>query len=154
MMLDYVRNRQQRLVDLSQIGTKQLLRPAMGLAALLMVSLAFAGSANGEVRGETRSGASEGEMVRLAEILGAVHHLREVCNANEGQLWRSKMQDLLRHEKPVPDMKELMVARFNRAYHQHRLAYPRCTGQARADAARFLDEGSGLTQRLAARTRG
>ncbi|AWY99860.1 MAG: TIGR02301 family protein [Rhodobiaceae bacterium] len=150
MMLDYVRNRQQRLVDLSQIGTKQLMRPAMGLAALLMVSLAFAGSANGE----TRSGASEGEMVRLAEILGAVHHLREVCNANEGQLWRSKMQDLLRHEKPSTDMKELMVARFNRAYHQHRLAYPRCTGQARTDAARFLDEGSGLAQRLAARTRG
>lgn len=150
MMLDYVRNRQQRLVDLSQIGTKQLMRPAMGLAALLMVSLAFAGSANGE----TRSGASEGEMVRLAEILGAVHHLREVCNANEGQLWRSKMQDLLRHEKPSDDMKELMVARFNRAYHQHRLAYPRCTGQARTDAARFLDEGSGLAQRLAARTRG
>ncbi len=150
MMLDYVRNRQQRLVDLSQIGTKTLMRPAMGLAALLMVSLAFSGSANGE----SRSGASEGELVRLSEILGAVHHLREVCNANEGQLWRSKMQDLLRHEKPSADTKELMVARFNRAYHQHRLAYPRCTGQARSDAARFLDEGSGLAQRLAARTRG
>ena len=59
--------------------------------ALVMVSLALAGTANGE----TRSGASEGEMVRLSEILGAIHHLREVCNANEGQLWRSKMQDLL-----------------------------------------------------------
>jgi len=149
-MLDYVRNRQQRLLDVSQFGTKTVARPAMGLAALLIVYLIFAGTAFGE----GRSGASEGELVRLSEILGAVHHLREVCNANEGQLWRMKMQDLLKHEKPSPDMKELMVARFNRAYHQHRQAYPRCTGQARTDAARFLDEGSGLAQRLAARTRG
>ena len=150
MMLDYVRNRQQRLVNVSHFGTKTLVRPAMGLTALLLVSLVSLSTAFGE----SRSGASEGELVRLSEILGAVHHLREVCNANEGQLWRMKMQDLLKHEKPSADMKELMVARFNRAYHQHRQAYPRCTGQARTDAARFLDEGSGLAQRLAARTRG
>ena len=150
MMLDYVRNRQQSLVDLSAFGTRTLARPIVGFLALFLVLFALSQS----VLGAGRSSASDEDLIRLSEILGAVHHLREVCNAHEGQLWRMKMQELLKLEKPSGDVKEVMVAHFNRTYHQHRLAYPRCTGQARTDVTRFLDEGAALADRLAARTRG
>jgi uncharacterized protein (TIGR02301 family) len=150
MMLDYVRNRQQNLVDLSSCGTKSLARPFLGLFVLFLMF----GVLSQAAIGAGRSSASETDLVRLSEILGAVHHLREVCNANEGQLWRMKMQELLKLEAPANDLKELMIARFNRTYHQHRLAYPRCTGQARTDISRFLDEGAALSQLLAAKSRG
>lgn len=150
MMLDFARNRQQSLVDLSAFGTKAVRRPLLALAVLLTLVLAFAPTAHGAGRGP----GSEAELTRLSEILGAVHHLRQVCNANEGQLWRMKMQELLKLEHPDANLKELMVSRFNRAYHQHRLAYSRCTGQARADLVRFLDEGAALTERLAAGANG
>ena len=150
MMLDYVRNRQQSLVDLSAFGTHALVRPVVGVFALCLVLFALSQAA----LGAGRSSASDEDLIRLSEILGAVHHLREVCNANEGQLWRMKMQELLKLEKPGSDVKDVMVAHFNRTYHQHRLAYSRCTGQARTDVTRFLDEGAALTDRLAARTRG
>ena len=126
------------------------MRSILGGLAVLLTLLLLTPTA----MGAGRSNASEEDLVRLSEILGAVHHLREVCNANEGQLWRGKMQALLRLEDPDAALKELLIARFNRAYHQHRLAYSRCTGQARADAARLLDEGAALTDRLAAGSRG
>ncbi len=34
-------------------------------------------------------------LLRLSEILGAVHYLRELCGANEGQYWRDRMRDLM-----------------------------------------------------------
>jgi len=150
MMLDYVRNRQQNWVDLSTFGTRPLLRPALVLFVFFLTFSALSQTAFGA----GRSSASDRDLVRLSEILGAVHHLREVCNANEGQLWRLKMQELIRLEQPDENLKELMVARFNRTYHQHRLAYSRCTGLARTDIARFLDEGAALTEMLAAKSQG
>lgn len=133
---------------LFHLGTpvRRHLRASAFVAALLAVVLV----ADAHARSE--SGSADNNLVRLAEILGAVHHLREVCGANEGQLWRGKMQELLRLERPDDNLKELMVSRFNRAYHQHRQAYPRCTVQARSDIDRFLDEGAGLSGRLAAQT--
>ncbi|MBG51623.1 MAG: TIGR02301 family protein [Rhodobiaceae bacterium] len=150
MIIDYVRNRQQKLINLSSIGTIELGRAILAGAAVLLTLLVLMPAA----MGATRSTASEADLVRLSEILGAVHHIREVCNANEGQLWRGKMQELLKLEAPDAALKELLIARFNRAYHQYRLAYTRCTGQARTDATRLLDEGAALTERLAARIRG
>ncbi len=37
-------------------------------------------------------------LFRLSEILGAVHYLRELCGADEGQLWRQRMSELLQAE--------------------------------------------------------
>ena len=42
----------------------------------------------------------DGDLVRLAEILGALHYLRNVCGANEGQKWRNQMQALIDAEIP------------------------------------------------------
>ena len=33
-------------------------------------------------------------LLRLSEILGAVHYLRELCGANDGQAWRDRMREL------------------------------------------------------------
>ena len=37
----------------------------------------------------------DGSLQRLAEILGALHYLRGICGANEGQKWRNEMQALI-----------------------------------------------------------
>ncbi|RPI39238.1 MAG: TIGR02301 family protein, partial [Hyphomicrobiaceae bacterium] len=38
------------------------------------------------------------KLLRLSEILGAVHYLRELCGNNDGQLWRDRMKDLMNAE--------------------------------------------------------
>ena len=35
------------------------------------------------------------KLMRISEILGAVHYLRELCGANEGQTWRDRMRELV-----------------------------------------------------------
>ena len=43
----------------------------------------------------------ENDLARLSEILGALHYLRALCGANEGQKWRAEMQALVEAEAPA-----------------------------------------------------
>src|SRR2546423_8257254 len=58
----------------------------------------------------------DGTLQRLAEILGALHYLRALCGANEGQKWRNEVQALIEAEAPAGDRRARMVASFNRGY--------------------------------------
>ena len=41
----------------------------------------------------------DGGLVRLSEILGSMHYLRELCGASEGTLWRDQMQGVIDAEQ-------------------------------------------------------
>ena len=91
----------------------------------------------------------ERNLLRLSQILGAIHHLREVCNANEGQLWRKKMVELLETEAPTPQRRTLLVDQFNQGYRGHQLAFPTCTKKATARVRKFVKEGAALATKIA-----
>ena len=42
-------------------------------------------------RAEVAAAPFDGNLQRLAEILGALHYLRNICGANEGLKWRNEM---------------------------------------------------------------
>ena len=42
----------------------------------------------------------DGDLQRLAEILGTLHYLRGICGTNEGAKWRNEMQALIDAETP------------------------------------------------------
>src|SRR5690349_25160184 len=65
----------------------------------------------------------EPDLMRLAEILGALQYLRTLCGANEGQKWREQMQALLDAEASTADRKNRMVANFNRGYRSFQQSY-------------------------------
>ncbi|HXW29778.1 MAG TPA: TIGR02301 family protein, partial [Xanthobacteraceae bacterium] len=69
----------------------------------------------------------QGELERLAEILGALHHLRSICGANEGQTWRNEMQALIEAETPNGERRNQLVASFNRGYRGFQQSYHTCT---------------------------
>src|SRR5262245_49947712 len=58
----------------------------------------------------------DGDLQRLAEILGTLHYLRGICGANEGAKWRNEMQALVDAETPSGDRRARMIAGFNRGY--------------------------------------
>ena len=64
---------------------------AITIALLLAVSPARAQSA----------APFDGDLQRLSEILGALHYLRTLCGANEGQKWRNQMEALVDAEAPA-----------------------------------------------------
>ena len=116
--------------------------------------LAFALSFNAPVahaasRNGPGSRSYERNILKLSQILGAIHHLREVCNANEGQLWRQKMVELLETEAPTPQRRALLVQRFNQGYRGHQLAFTTCNKKAKKRVKKFIKEGASLATAIA-----
>ncbi|MEQ1611262.1 MAG: TIGR02301 family protein, partial [Hyphomicrobiaceae bacterium] len=52
------------------------------------------------------------KLVRLSEILGAVHYLRELCGSNDGQLWRERMKELMDAEGSSALRRALLTRSF------------------------------------------
>ena len=93
----------------------------------------------------------DNDLQRLAEILGALHYLRGVCNANEGQKWRDQMQALIDAEIPDGERRRKIVASFNRGYRGFQQTYRTCTPAADLAIRRYLDEGSRISREITAR---
>lgn len=93
----------------------------------------------------------DGDLQRLAEILGTLHYLRGLCGANEGQRWRNEMLALVEAETPAGDRRTKMVAAFNRGYHGFQQTYRSCTPAADVAIRRYLAEGAKISRDLTAR---
>jgi uncharacterized protein (TIGR02301 family) len=93
----------------------------------------------------------DGDLQRLAEILGALHYLRNICGANEGQKWRNEMQSLIDAEAPGGDRRQQIVASFNRGYRGFQQTYRTCTSAADIAIRRYLDEGAKIAREITAR---
>ena len=91
-------------------------------------------------------------LMRLAEILGALHHLRPLCGAaDEAQTWRDQMAALVEAEQPSPERAKRLVDRFNHAYRGLAETHRTCTDTARALITRYTAEGAALAQEVVTR---
>lgn len=98
------------------------------------------------------SGAAfEAELQRLSEILGALHYLRGLCGAKDGQKWRNEMRALIDAEAPAPERKTKLMASFNRGYSGFQQSYRTCTEAADIAVRRYLDEGARISREITAR---
>ena len=93
----------------------------------------------------------DGNLQRLAEILGALHYLRALCGSDEGQKWRTEMQNLVDAEAPSGDRRTRMIAAFNRGYRGFQQTYRSCTPAADIVIRRYLAEGSKIAREVTAR---
>jgi uncharacterized protein (TIGR02301 family) len=93
----------------------------------------------------------DGDLARLAEIMGALHYLRAVCGPNEGQKWRNEMQALVDAEAPNGERRRKIVAGFNRGYRGFQQTYRTCTPAADLAIRRYLDEGAKIAREITAR---
>jgi uncharacterized protein (TIGR02301 family) len=117
---------------------------------LLLATIALT-SAGAPARAEVAAAPFDSSLQRLAEILGALHHLRGICGANEGAKWRNEMQSLIDAEAPQGDRRARMIASFNRGYRGYQQTYRTCTPAADLVIRRYLEEGSKIIRDVTAR---
>jgi uncharacterized protein (TIGR02301 family) len=91
----------------------------------------------------------DAKLLRLAEILGAVHYLRELCGADEGQTWRVQMEEIVKSEGTTAVRRAKLVNSFNDGYRGYRRTYRSCTESASLANARFTEEGAEIAAALA-----
>jgi uncharacterized protein (TIGR02301 family) len=117
-----------------------------GLAAF---SLAIALAA-GTARAPAVEAPYEPQLLRLAELFGSLHYLRNLCGET-GNTWREHMESLLVHEEPEPERRARMVASFNHGYRSFGSVYTTCTASAVEAIERYMLEGETLTKDLVSR---
>jgi uncharacterized protein (TIGR02301 family) len=88
------------------------------------------------------------EILRLAEILGALTYLDALCAADPPGDWRAKMQVLLEAEAKTAARKERLAGSYNRGFHDYERTYHLCTPNAQAIIGRFLAEGAGIAHEV------
>ena len=88
------------------------------------------------------------KLMRLSEILGAVHYLRELCGANEGQYWRDRMRELTDAEGSSALRRARLTRAFNQGYRSYSRTYNTCSPSAQTAITRFLSEGTQLSEGL------
>lgn len=93
----------------------------------------------------------DADLQRLAEILGTLHYLRDICAANDGAKWRSEMQALIDAETPSGERRSRMIAAFNRGYNWFQQTYRVCTPAANVAIRRYVQEGAKISRDLTAR---
>ncbi|MGA7385802.1 MAG: TIGR02301 family protein [Methylocella sp.] len=88
------------------------------------------------------------EILRLAEILGALTYLDTLCSSNPPGDWRAKMQALLEADAKTVARKARLAGSYNRGFHDYERTYHLCTPNAQAIITRFLAEGAGIAHEV------
>jgi uncharacterized protein (TIGR02301 family) len=91
------------------------------------------------------------KLMRLAEILGSVSYLRNLCTGTETE-WRDLMRALLGEETAnEPQRTARLTAAYNRGYRSFAATYVKCTPQAIAAEEAYRAEGATLATEITAR---
>ena len=119
----------------------------MARASIILAMLAALGMAQPSAAVEAPY---EQNLLRLAEVLGSLHYLRNLCGES-GDAWRKEMERLLETENPDAQRRARFVASFNRGYRSFEAVYATCTASAVESIRRYMKEGEALTRDTAAR---
>jgi uncharacterized protein (TIGR02301 family) len=93
----------------------------------------------------------EPKMMRLAEILGALSYLGELCGEAEAPNWRTRMQAVLEADANSLQQRERLAGLFNRSFRGYERSYQVCTPNAEAAITRYLLEGGNIAHELVSR---
>ncbi len=91
-----------------------------------------------------------GKIVRLAQILGSLHYLRNLCGET-GTQWRDQMDKILDSEKPNEQERTRLVQAFNQGYESFAENYTECTPSAHTAISRYMIEGETISKDLVSR---
>src|SRR5262245_17096846 len=118
------------------------------LGMALVLGLAMNAPAVAQPSGGPDTRPYDERLLRLSEILGAVHYLRELCGSNDGQAWRDRKPELMDAEGSSALRRAKLTRSFNNGYRSYGRTYNACTPSAQTAITRFLTEGSEIADGL------
>ncbi len=90
----------------------------------------------------------ERDLMRLAEIMGSLSFLSELCAEADADAWRRRMQSLVQTEGATQARRERLAGAFNKGYRGFAVTYRACTESARAAIDLYVAEGSQLSRAI------
>ena len=147
------------------------LGPAAGAAALLALIAVAAAAEKPPPKSAPQSNASstpkpapdaapapaehpppyEPQLLRLAELMGALAYLRDLCGAGDGAQFRARMAALLDAEGTTEARRGLLAGAYNEGFRDYQTNYRACTPAAVAIESRYLTESAKIAAEITAR---
>lgn len=93
----------------------------------------------------------EPQLLDLAEIMGSLAYLRDLCGGPDAQAWRERMAALIEAEGRTPLRRERLTGAFNRGFRAYALTHRFCTEGTQEASARLAAQGERLARALAGR---
>ncbi|MDE3177133.1 MAG: TIGR02301 family protein [Pseudomonadota bacterium] len=93
----------------------------------------------------------EADLLRLAELMGALAYLRDLCHDGDGAAFRDRIGKLIAADPRPQEAKDLLAGAFNRGFDGYRLTYRVCTSNARSTISTYLDESERIARDVAAK---
>ena len=118
--------------------------PAFAGMSGIVLALALGSPAHAQ----ERSPAQRQTLNSLAYVLGQSHALRQACEGEGDQLWRSWMSRLLETESPDDAFDRRMRDSFNTGYYAAQARFPKCDDAGKAEAQSAAARGRALTKQL------
>ena len=96
--------------------------------------------------------AYEAQLMQLAQLLGSIDYLRQLCEKEGGTDWRETMKTVIDTEaKGEQARMRQLTAAFNRGYRSFASVYATCTDSAIAAEGQYRREGATLAREIAAK---
>jgi uncharacterized protein (TIGR02301 family) len=96
----------------------------------------------------------EADLLRLAELMGALAYLRDLCHDGDGAGFRDRVAQLIAADPRSQEEKDQLAGAFNRGFDGYRLTYRVCTSNARATIDDYLAQSQRLAKAVVARYSG
>lgn len=93
----------------------------------------------------------EPDLLRLAEIMGSLAYLREICAAREAPAWRDRMVALVEAEGRVPSRRDRLTDAYNRGFKAYAGIHRTCLPASEEASTRLARDGERLAKGLAGR---
>ncbi len=93
----------------------------------------------------------DGQLMRLAEVMGSLSFLRDLCLQGDGAAWRRRMSELMDAEATTAARKEVLAGAFNQGYRGFETSYRVCTPSAKLAIDRLIEEGGQLARAITSR---
>ena len=90
----------------------------------------------------------EAQLLRLAELMGTLAYLRDLCGDADGEQWRQRMSAVIDAEATSPARREKLAGAYNKGFRGYETTYRSCTANAGVVIARFIDEGTRLAHEI------
>lgn len=93
----------------------------------------------------------EPDLLRLAEIMGSLAYLREICAGRDAPDWHDKMAALLEAEGRTTARRERLSEAYNRGFKAYASIHRVCRASTEEASLRLAADGERLAKRLADR---
>ncbi len=93
----------------------------------------------------------QAQLLRLAELLGTLAYLTDLCGQQNPEIWRAKMTALIAAETGGSSTRDILAGAYNRGFRDYQAIYRSCTPNARLVIDRSLDEAGRLASAVVSR---